>query len=130
VKNFFVHDAAGNILKTGSCPEGDLALQAKQGQTVVEGIANDATQIYVDGALQDKPEDSDEIKRESAMADLRVTRDHLLSCSDWTQVPDTPLGSEKRSEWQMYRQKLRDLPADYAHVTSIEDVVFPDEPAI
>ena len=32
----------------------------------------------------------------------------LLQC-DWTQLPDCPLTTEKKSEWSFYRQALRDI---------------------
>lgn len=41
---------------------------------------------------------------------LRNIRNTLLSDSDWTQLPDSPLSIEKQQEWQDYRQALRDLP--------------------
>jgi hypothetical protein len=39
----------------------------------------------------------------------RQVRNDLLRMSDWTQLPDSPLTSEKKSEWATYRQALRDL---------------------
>ena len=129
MKQFFVHDTDGNILKTGSCTEADLPLQASVGETVVEGVADDATQIYVNGSLQQKPDDSNDVKSAHALALIRTMRADLLTGSDWTQMPDSPLSAEQRSEWQMYRQKLRDLPSDFSHVTSIDDVVWPTAPS-
>jgi diketogulonate reductase-like aldo/keto reductase len=32
----------------------------------------------------------------------------LISC-DWTQLPDSPITNDKKSEWAAYRQQLRDL---------------------
>ena len=32
----------------------------------------------------------------------------LLSC-DWTRLDDVPITSEKKSEWEIYRQALRDI---------------------
>ena len=40
----------------------------------------------------------------------RSTRTTLLAESDWTQVADTALTTEKKAEWATYRQSLRDLP--------------------
>ena len=40
----------------------------------------------------------------------RNTRTALLDESDWTQVADTALTTEKKAEWATYRQSLRDLP--------------------
>lgn len=39
----------------------------------------------------------------------RAERDALLAASDWTQLPDNPLGTDARSAWRDYRQALRDL---------------------
>jgi len=40
----------------------------------------------------------------------RSTRTSLLSESDWTQMADTALSTEKKAEWVTYRKALRDLP--------------------
>ena len=41
---------------------------------------------------------------------IRAKRDGLLAASDWTQFTDSPLTDEKKKEWQIYRQALRDMP--------------------
>jgi len=38
---FIVHDAGGNILRTGECPETQLALQARAGETAIEDVDGD-----------------------------------------------------------------------------------------
>ena len=40
---------------------------------------------------------------------VRVMRDQKLQESDWTQLPDVPLTPEKRDEWVIYRQDLRNV---------------------
>jgi len=57
------------------------------------------------------------IEKFKALADLKVAkikpkRDQLLVDSDWTQLPDSPLTEEKKNEWRVYRQALRDYPAN------------------
>jgi hypothetical protein len=42
----------------------------------------------------------------SAVRDLR--NELLLEC-DWTQLSDSPLTNQKQTEWQLYRQELRDV---------------------
>ncbi len=59
---------------------------------------------------------------------VRTMRNDLLAESDWTQVGDSPLTAEEKSQWQMYRQKLRDLPADFSGATTLEAVTFPEAP--
>ena len=58
----------------------------------------------------------------------RGMRDSLLTSSDWTQIPDSPLTETKKAEWQVYRQQLRDLFNDFTY-TNIEDVVWPTKPS-
>jgi len=40
----------------------------------------------------------------------RFERNKLLADTDWTQVSDSPLSSDKKTEWANYRKALRDLP--------------------
>lgn len=47
---------------------------------------------------------------EQQFTSLRRERDRLLKESDFTQLADAPFNSEKKSEWAVYRQALRDLP--------------------
>ena len=61
---------------------------------------------------------------EKKYAILRSERDYLLSQSDWTQFPDSPLSSDKKAEWASYRQALRDLPS----TADINNVVYPNKP--
>lgn len=51
------------------------------------------------------------VSKGDAIKELRIYRNNLLLFSDWTQLPDTPLTDEQRTEWQVYRQLLRDYPA-------------------
>ena len=47
--------------------------------------------------------------KDSAMAQLRATRNALLVACDWTQIADCTIA--KKTEWATYRQTLRDFPA-------------------
>lgn len=60
---------------------------------------------------------------------LRQQRDGLLFTCDWTQLPDAPITTEKKAEWVIYRQALRDLPQNYPNLTSLDEVVWPTPPA-
>ena len=42
--------------------------------------------------------------------ELVEKRNNKLFASDWTQMPDSPLTAEKKTEWATYRQALRDVP--------------------
>ena len=55
---------------------------------------------------------------------LRTERNALLTQSDWTQSRDVTLSND--SEWQTYRQALRDLPANTA---DSENPTWPTKPS-
>ena len=56
---------------------------------------------------------------------LRVERNKLLVESDWTQAVDSPLNEQKKNEWSVYRQKLRDITQS---AKNLNDVKWPDKP--
>lgn len=41
--------------------------------------------------------------------EVRTFRDSLLKECDWTQLQDSPITGSKLTEWQTYRQQLRDI---------------------
>lgn len=59
---------------------------------------------------------------------IRKIRNVRLKDSDWTQGADSPLSDTKKTEWQTYRQALRDLPAGYQDTNNIDEVAFPNLP--
>lgn len=59
---------------------------------------------------------------------IRQRRDILLYDSDWTQGADSPLSDSKKTEWQTYRQALRDI-TDNITVTQFIDLVWPSKPS-
>ena len=64
---------------------------------------------------------------------VRIERNKLLSESDWTIVPDSPLSDSKKAEWQTYRQALRDMHTEKT-VTMLDinqniDVEYPTKPS-
>ena len=48
---------------------------------------------------------------EQALEEFREERNKRLAETDWTQVNDSPLSDSKKTEWQTYRQALRDMPS-------------------
>jgi|TARA_R110000796_G_scaffold37337_1_gene94321 hypothetical protein len=59
---------------------------------------------------------------------IRLMRDTELAMSDWTQFADSPLPESERGEWAVYREALRDVPANNATVTTIDEVSWPTKP--
>ena len=60
---------------------------------------------------------------------IRAERNRLLSESDWTQGGDSPLTTQKKSDWAVYRTSLRTLPEDQSSVTSYSDINWPTKPS-
>ena len=58
------------------------------------------------------------------LENLRTTRNILLTESDWTQVEDSPLSEEKKTEWKNYRQELRDL----TNLDDLTTIIWPSKP--
>lgn len=58
---------------------------------------------------------------------LRTTRDKLLGATDYTQMPDSPLTPERREEWRLYRQALRDLTETTIDFATVE---WPTPPSV
>jgi len=63
------------------------------------------------------------------LSEVKNQRNQLLSQSDWTQLPDSPLTDEQKTAWAVYRQELRDLPSIISeNVENWFDVSFPVRP--
>ena len=48
-------------------------------------------------------------RKEIKWEEVREERNTLLSDCDWTQFQDSPITGSKLTEWQTYRQSLRDI---------------------
>ena len=68
--------------------------------------------------------DQSQIDNENAQkaADVRQTRDRLLTACDWTQVADAPVD---KTAWATYRQSLRDITGQEGFPW---DVTWPEKP--
>lgn len=54
---------------------------------------------------------------------IRSQRDSLLTASDWTDLPNSPV--KNKGAWLAYRQSLRDFPQIFK---TPEEVVWPEKP--
>jgi hypothetical protein len=61
--------------------------------------------------------------------EIRTKRSFLLAKTDWTQVADAPISEQRKQDWRVYRQALRDLPQTYANIISIDEVQWPTPPS-
>ena len=51
------------------------------------------------------------ITNEMVVQEFRIIRNALLIESDKIMISDYPITEEKREEWKVYRQSLRELPS-------------------
>ena len=95
--------------------------------TVGEGITYhlswDGTAVSADDTAKSTWELAEEWKQ------IRAQRNRLLSESDWTQGADSPLTTQQKSDWAVYRTSLRTLPEDQSSVTSYSDINWPTKPS-
>ena len=83
----------------------------------------DGTTVSADDDAKTAFELAEEWKR------IRAERTRLLSESDWTQGADSPLTTQQKSDWAVYRTSLRTLPEDQSSVTSYSDINWPTKPS-
>ncbi|WP_404389910.1 tail fiber assembly protein [Pseudoalteromonas phenolica] len=58
---------------------------------------------------------------------VRKDRNDLLAQTDWTQMPDAPLATEKKTEFAEYRQALRDITNN---LDNPNEVTWPTPPTL
>ena len=99
----------------------DLLLEENEAYIVYEGSVEG--KYVVNGQIVPRPQaELDAEDLEQSWFKLRGNRNHLLSQSDWTQVPDAPVDA---AAWATYRQQLRDLPANTTDPRNVEWPVPP-----
>ena len=59
--------------------------------------------------ISDADETTINIRKEQKWEEIREQRNQLLSECDWTQFQDSPITGSSLTEWQTYRQSLRDI---------------------
>jgi len=59
---------------------------------------------------------------------IRRLRNEKLTESDWTQLPDSPLSTDVKNTWAVYRQGLRDITDNLDGIESLDDVIWPTKP--
>ena len=94
-------------------------------------FSNGAYRILGEGELPTPFEftlaDPDEVLINSILCEqVRSIRSERLRSSDWTQVMDSPLSPELKSQWSAYRQSLRDIPSQSGFPGNVS---WPQEPS-
>lgn len=77
-------------------------------------------------AVFETSQQQEQIVTEEELADqAKKLRKSLLFESDWTQLPNVPLTQEQKTNWEVYRQQLRDITMQQGFPVNIE---WPNEP--
>jgi hypothetical protein len=109
--DYTIYNADGSLLMIVTCTSESLIAMIPEGGFYVEGHQH-MLSTCVDGTLQIPTESEIQAEQDfSSLSAFREFRNELLAKSDWTQVPDSPLSDSKKTEWQTYRQTLRDMPS-------------------
>lgn len=100
--------------------------EIKQIKDIENGVicydaSGNTVSIDLDTALAKSNEHIADIK----LKHLRSVRNTKLADTDWTQMGDVSISSDVKTEWETYRQALRDITGTY---TSLDDVVWPEKP--
>ena len=61
--------------------------------------------------------------KEKQIFQMRQFRNTVLAGTDWTQLSDNGLSDEKREEWKVFRQVLRDYMKDI----TVDNVDYEEE---
>jgi hypothetical protein len=133
---FTIYDkVSGEILSVVSTTKNSPAVSDNQGFIIgsyddLEYIVRNGEPVRKDVVCDKVYDDIMRLLEESkptVIDALRLERNNLLTLSDWTQINDSPADS---AAWATYRQELRNLPANYATISDINEVVWPEKPKV
>ena len=90
-----------------------------------EGTPTQSGSVYVQNWLITSASVEEITDRENIQwNEVRSERNRLLTECDWTQMSDTPISGSKLTEWQTYRQSLRDITSQ----SNPFEVTWPTKP--
>ena len=88
--SFVVYDqATGTILRTGTCAETDLHLQAHGTEAVIEGVADDERHEVRDGQIVEREAVADPLDEQIT---ARSTAAAYLAATDWMVIRQSETG--------------------------------------
>jgi len=124
VEYYIYKISSGEIVQVGVSEPAFLEDFKSDGLCIAKGKATLKEDIVVNGVLQKRdPQTLAQIKKSELVESILFKRNEFLKDSDWTQLPDAPVDHQA---WAVYRQALRDLPAN---TDDPSNVVWPKRPA-
>lgn len=140
INNTFVIDDIRVFYPNTSFPSEGLTKEILDAHGVYEAVEtlpflNIEKQVFIPPILKGDKVYTVEVVRKSQteideekFAEVREVRNSLLNVSDVYVMADRwdTYTDQKKNEWRIYRQSLRDLPQTYAN--NIHSVVYPTKP--
>lgn len=137
--NFTIYKTqTGEIVLSGTCLDSDFENQSYTQDCSIIEIESDPINQYIENnQAVDKPIKPNQFSVFNydtkqwmpndilAKQDISFKRNTLLTESDWTQIPNNPLTTEKQQQWAVYRQQLRDITSQSGYPFN---VVWPTQP--
>ena len=107
---YTIYNSDGAFVMNVTCSPDSLADMVPDGGFHVEGTQHFLS-TCVDGVLSaPTSEQTEEFSSDLNMEIFREQRNQKLTRTDWTQANDSPLSESVKTQWQTYRQQLRDMP--------------------
>ena len=137
--NFTIYNTStGQIIQSGFCI--DVSIQIIPDGCALLEIESDPLNQYIDNekliniSIRPSFEHEFDYSSKSWVLDINLLkqnivnqRNNLLFKSDWTQLPNSPLNQQKQGQWAIYRQFLRDIPAQSGYPTNVTWPTAPTE---
>jgi hypothetical protein len=124
-------DAANHILKVQDSAFENISDSNEQVEITMSQAASISSSeepcFYSEGVIKTMSEMHYIHNLQAVEERIRSKRNSLLSESDWTQMPDSPLSTESKDAWAIYRQELRDITKT---IDKNGEVVYPTEPSV
>lgn len=113
------NEDAEKIVKNGGVELGPEKIKALGMSGYEHLISQSNTTVSADGTITFTPPAAPSLESlftnlrtdESLFTNLRTERDRRLAATDYLLMPDYPISDDQRAVVQVYRQALRDLPA-------------------
>ena len=108
--DYTIYHADGSFFMHVTSSSASIADMIPIGGYLKEGTES-VLSTCVDGTLV-RPTDAEisAHNTEEALIDFRIERNKRLTATDWTQGNDSPLSASVKTDYQTYRQNLRDMP--------------------
>jgi hypothetical protein len=91
----------------------------------IDPVKRDNGIYYQTWGFEDMNEEEKIASTEVKTIEIKRQRNFNLMSSDWTQLPDVTLSEEKKTNWNNYRQSLRDISEQSGFPW---DVIWPSQP--